>query len=457
MYRGKIKQIHFVGIGGAGMSGIAEVLLNLGYRITGSDLRRNKATQRLQQLGCRISYGHAPENVRGADVVVVSSAVPFSNPEVQEAHRLRIPVIPRAEMLAELMRMKYGIAVAGSHGKTTTTSMIAVVLAHGGLDPTAVIGGRLKSIGGGARLGTGEFLVAEADESDGTFLKLTPAIAVITNVDPEHLDHYGTFDRLKETFCEFANKVPFYGRVVLCLDHPTVRELLPRIKRRTLTYGLSEGAEVRGRVESVGGWQSRFTVFGWGQELGQIDLRVPGVHNVQNALAAIACALELEIPFERIKEALEGFSGVERRLERKGEVYGITVMDDYAHHPAEIQATLRTVRGLSSRVVAVFQPHRFTRVRDLFQEFLVSFDDADLLFLTEIYPAGEQPIDGISGKALYEAMRERLGEKVRYVADRKKIPEEVLPVLRRGDVLITLGAGNIYETAEEILDALRRR
>jgi len=455
MYRGKIHRVHFVGIGGAGMSGIAEVLLNLGYDVTGSDLRRGKATRRLEQLGCRISYGHDPKNVEGADVVVVSSAVKASNPEVQEALRRRIPVIPRAEMLAELMRMKYGIAVAGSHGKTTTTSMIAMVLAHGGLDPTAVIGGRLKSIGGGARLGTGEFLVAEADESDGTFLKLSPAIAVVTNIDPEHLDHYGSFERLKETFCEFTNKVPFYGSAILCLDHPSVREIMPGVKRRVITYGLSEGAEVKGEVIDRGDWESLFAVYHRGKDLGRLRLRIPGVHNIQNALAAVACGLELEVPFERTREALEEFSGVERRLERKGEARGVMVIDDYAHHPSEIKATLETVKALRRRVVAIFQPHRYTRTKLLFEEFLTSFDGADLLFLTEIYPAGESPIDGVSAEGLYRGMRER-GREIYFVPERERLIEEVLPRLREGDLVITLGAGNIYETAEEILEALRR-
>ncbi|RLA85452.1 MAG: UDP-N-acetylmuramate--L-alanine ligase, partial [Deltaproteobacteria bacterium] len=333
MYRGKIRQIHFVGIGGSGMSGIAEVLHNLGYRITGSDLRPNKATRRLETLGCQVFYGHNPRYVNGADVVVVSSAVPSDNPEVQEALRRKIPVIPRAEMLAELMRMKYGIAVAGSHGKTTTTSMIAQVLAHGGLDPTAVIGGRVKGIGCGARLGTGEFLVAEADESDGSFMKLTPTIVIITNIDPEHLNFYGSFKRLKEAFCEFANKIPFYGTAILCWDHPTVREIIPRVKRRVISYGITEGANIRGIIEQMGGWESTFRVHLGGETLGRVRLRVPGEHNVQNALAAIACGLELGLEFGVIKEALEGFGGVERRLENKGEVKGVLVIDDYAHHP----------------------------------------------------------------------------------------------------------------------------
>ncbi len=454
MYRGKIRQIHFVGIGGSGMSGIAEVLHNLGYRITGSDLRPNKATRRLEALGCQVFYGHNPRYVDGADVVVVSSAVPSDNPEVQEALRRKIPVIPRAEMLAELMRMKYGIAVAGSHGKTTTTSMVAQVLAHGGLDPTAVIGGRVKGIGCGARLGTGEFLVAEADESDGSFMKLTPTIVIITNIDPEHLNFYGNFKRLKEAFCEFANKIPFYGTAILCWDHPTVREIIPRVKRRVISYGITEGANIRGIIERMEGWESTFRVQLGDGVLGRVKLRVPGEHNVQNALAAIACGLELGLEFEVIREALEGFGGVERRLENKGEVRGVLVIDDYAHHPTEIRTTLKAVRPLGRRVVAVFQPHRYTRLRDLFEEFLTCFDDADLLFITEIYPAGEDPIEGISGRRLYEAIRERMGEKVFFVPERKGIPEEIRRYLKEGDLVITLGAGNIWEVSEEILQLL---
>lgn len=453
MYRGKIKRIHFVGIGGTGMSGIAEVLHNLGYEVSGSDLRPNKATLRLESLGCRVHYGHDRRYVEGVDVVVYSSAVPADNPEIQEAFKRQIPVIPRAEMLAELMRMKYGIAVAGSHGKTTTTSMVAQVLAQGGLDPTAVIGGRVKGIGCGARLGTGEFLVAEADESDGTFMKLSPTIVVVTNIDPEHLNFYGTFENLKGAFLEFCNKIPFYGAAILCWDHPVVREIMALVRRRTVSYGLGEGASIRAVIEEKGKWETLFEIKVKGKALGRIRLRVPGVHNVQNALAAVACGLELDIPFSAIKEALEGFDGVERRLEKKGEVKGILIIDDYAHHPSEIRATLEAVKGLGRKVVAVFQPHRYTRLRDLFGDFLQCFEDADLLFLTEVYPAGEPPIEGISGLALYKALKERHRE-VHYVPDREDIPRHLLPHLRGGEVILTLGAGNISETAEEILEAL---
>lgn len=454
MYRGRIRKVHFVGIGGAGMSGIAEVLHNLGYQVSGSDLKPNKATMRLESMGCRISYGHAPENVGGTDVVVVSSAVPLDNPEIQEAIRRKIPVIPRAEMLAELMRMKYGIAVAGSHGKTTTTSMIAQVLACGGLDPTAIIGGRVKGFGGGARLGTGEFLVAEADESDGTFMMLSPTIVVVTNVDPEHLDHYGNFENLKKAFVDFANKVPFYGVAILCWDHPVVRELASQMRRRYISYGLNEDAEVRGEVGEVFTWGSLFEVEVKGKKLGQIRLRVPGLHNVQNSLAAVACGLELGIPFGAIKEALEEFSGVERRLEKKGEVKGILIIDDYAHHPSEIRATIEALKPLGRRMLAIFQPHRYTRLKNLFSDFLGCFDGVDLLVVTEVYPAGEKPIEGVNGKAFFEAIKERLGPRVYFVAEREEVPKIVLEHVRQGDVVLTLGAGNIWEAAEEIIRRL---
>jgi len=436
------------------MSGIAEVLHNLGYRVTGSDLKPNKATRRLEELGCKVFYSHDPRYVEGADVVVVSSAVPFTNPEVQEALKRGIPVIPRAEMLAELMRMKYGIAVAGSHGKTTTTSMIAQVLAHGGFDPTAVIGGRVKGIGGGARLGAGEFLVAEADESDGSFLSLIPTIVVITNIDREHVNFYGTFERLKEAFVQFANKVPFYGVSILCWDHPVVREVIPLIKKRKITYGLSDESQVKGVVIEKKQWMIMFRVYVEGKALGEIRLKVPGDHNVQNALAALACGLELGIPFEVVKEALEDFKGVERRLEIKGEAQGIMVVDDYAHHPEEIKASLKALSQLGRRIIAVFQPHRYTRLKDLFTEFTECFDGVALLILTEVYPAGEEPIEGVSGLRLYERLKEKVGDRVLYVEEREKIPQFILPILKEGDVVVTLGAGNISEVSEELVRLL---
>jgi UDP-N-acetylmuramate--alanine ligase len=457
VYRSKIRQIHFVGIGGIGMSGIAEVLLNLGYRITGSDAKETEITRRLNQLGCRITYVHQRDNVHGADVVVVSSAIRRDNPEIQEAKAQMIPVIPRAEMLAELMRMKYCIAVAGTHGKTTTTSMAATVLAHAGLDPTMVIGGRLNSLGSSARLGEGEFLVAEADESDGTFLTLSPTIAVVTNIDPEHLDFYDDIEHLKRTFIEFINKVPFYGSSILCLDHPNVRALITAVQKRYITYGINQEANVRGKGIRPEGWGIIFEAWWQDRLLGEVRLNMPGIHNVYNALAAIAVGMELEIAFRTIKEALEGFTGVGRRFELKGETAGIAIIDDYAHHPEEIRVTLAAAKGLGDRrIVALFQPHRYTRTRDLFEEFLSAFAQADALFITDIYPAGEDPIAGVSAEALCQAIEQRGGTEVRYVPDREHLVDEVLPVLRPGDIVMTLGAGNIWETSEAIVEALRK-
>ena len=456
MYRGRIRQIHMVGIGGAGMSGIAEVLLNMGYRVTGSDIRETKVTKRLASLGCRIHYGHSPENVEGADVVVVSSAIREDNPEVRAAREQAIPVIPRAEMLAELMRVKYGVAVAGAHGKTTTTSMIAAVLAQGGLDPTVVIGGRLKGLGGGARLGEGDFMVAEADESDGSFLRLSPTVAVVTNIDREHIDFYGDMDHLKEAFLEFMNKVPFYGSAILSMDDEHLQELIPHLRKRYITYGLSSQADVRAEEVERGRWEVSFSVTFREEGLGRIRLPLPGLHNVYNALAAVACGLELEIPFPLIEEALSSFSGVERRFQRKGEVDGVLVIDDYAHHPTEIKATLATARNLGRRVIALFQPHRYSRVKDLFEEFLTAFYDADLLFVTEIYPAGEEPVEGVNAEGLYRGIREHGHRKVQFVPEKERLVPTLLPILSPGDVVITLGAGNIYEVAEELLEELRR-
>ena len=458
MYRKGRRRIHFVGIGGIGMSGIAEVLLNLRYTITGSDLKETEITRRLSQLGCEITYGHRRENVRGADVVVVSSAIKESNSEVQEAKALMIPVIPRAEMLAELMPMKYGIAVAGTHGKTTTASMIATVLAHGGLDPTMVIGGRVNSVGSSAKLGTGEFLVAEADESDGTFLKLSPTIAIITNIDPEHLDYYGDMEHLKKTFLQFANKVPFYGSSILCFDHRNVRSLFPYIKKRYITYGLIDGVNVRGKDIAPEGWYVTFQAYWNDRPLGTVILRMPGIHNVYNALAAIACGLELEIEFSFIQEALEGFMGVQRRFQCKGEYAGITVVDDYAHHPEEIRSTLLAAEGLGKeRIVVMFQPHRYTRTRDLFEEFLSIFKPAALLFVTDIYAAGEDPIPGVSSEILVEEIRRHGHDAVYHVPDKDRLTDTVLGYLRPGDLVMTLGAGNIWEVSEAIVEALRDR
>jgi len=458
VYRRNIQQIHFVGIGGIGMSGIAEVLLNLGYGITGSDAKETEITRRLSQLGCRITYDHRKENVQGADVVVISSAIRGDNPEIQEAKARMIPVIPRAEMLAELMRMKYGIAVAGTHGKTTTTSMAATVLAHAGLDPTMVIGGRLNSLGSSAKLGEGEFLLAEADESDGTFLTLSPTIAIVTNIDPEHLDYYDDIEHLKRTFLEFINKVPFYGSSILCLDHINVRSLIPAVHKRYITYGLDREANLRGAGITPGGWGIAFEAWWQDRLLGKVSLKMPGIHNAYNALAAIALGIELEIAFSTIKEALEGFTGVGRRFELKGEAAGVTIIDDYAHHPEEIRVTVAAAKGMGERrIIALFQPHRYSRTRDLFDEFLSAFAQADMLFITDIYPAGEDPIPGVTAEALFQAIKDRGGTEVRYVPDREQLVDEVLPALMPGDIVMTLGAGNIWEVSETIVEALRKR
>jgi len=456
MYRrGKIHHIHFVGIGGIGMSGIAEVLLNLGYHISGSDTKETEVTRRLQSLGCEISYGHRRENLKEADVVVISSAIRHGNPEVEAAEKRLIPVIPRAEMLAELMRMKIGIAIAGTHGKTTTTSLIATVLAAGGLDPTVVIGGRLNSIGSNARLGQGEFLVAEADESDGSFLKLMPTIAVVTNIDPEHLDYYKGIEEIKETFLSFLNKIPFFGLAVLCLDHPNIQSLLPRLKKRFTTYGLTTQADFQAKEIAFEGLSTSFEVVHRHQEIGRLSLRMPGLHNVYNALATLATAFELDIPFQIIQETLRDFSGIQRRFQIKGEKKGILIVDDYGHHPVEIMATLKAARtGWVKRIVAVFQPHRYTRTQALFKDFLTAFYDADVLILTDIYPAGEDRIEGVEAKALFEGLREYGHKDVTYLGDKKEIVEYLLRIISPGDLVITLGAGDIWQVSDELVSRL---
>ncbi len=456
MYRrGKIQHIHFVGIGGIGMSGIAEVLLNLGYHISGSDLKESEVTRRLRTLGCDIAYGHRRENLREADVVVTSSAVRKNNPEVEAAEERLIPVIPRAEMLAELMRMKIGIAIAGTHGKTTTTSLISTVLAAGGLDPTVVIGGRLNSIGSNARLGQGEFLVAEADESDGSFLRLMPTIAVVTNIDPEHLDFYKGIEEIKESFLGFLEKIPFFGLAVLCLDHPNIQSLLPRLKKRFTTYGLTTQADFQAREIVFEGLSTSFDVFHHRQGIGRLSLRMPGVHNVYNALATLATAFELDIPFRVVQETLRDFSGIQRRFQIKGEKKGILVVDDYGHHPVEIMATLKAARtGWAKRIVAVFQPHRYTRTQTLFKDFLTAFYDADVLVLTDIYPAGEDRIEGVESKALFEGLREYGHKDVTYIAEKGEIVDHLLRILSPGDLVITLGAGDIWQVSEELVKRL---
>jgi len=456
MYRKrKIQHIHFVGIGGIGMSGIAEVLLNLGYHISGSDVKETEVTRRLQALGCEIFYGHRKENVREADVVVISSAIRQGNPEIEVAEQRLIPVIPRAEMLAELMRMKIGIAIAGTHGKTTTTSLIATVLAAGGLDPTVVIGGRLNSIGSNARLGQGDFLVAEADESDGSFLKLMPTIAVVTNIDPEHLDYYHGIEEIKEAFLSFLNKIPFYGLAVLCLDHPNIQSLIPRLKKRFTTYGLTTQADFQAKEIVFEGLSATFDALHHQKEIGRLKLQMPGLHNVYNALATLATAFELDIPFEVVQETLRDFSGIQRRFQIKGEKNGILIVDDYGHHPVEIVATLRAARtGWGRRIVAVFQPHRYTRTQALFQDFMTAFNDANVLILTDIYPAGEDRIEGVEAKALYEGIRDYGHKDVTYIADKKEIVNHLLRIITPGDLVITMGAGDIWQVSEELVKQL---
>lgn len=441
------------------MSGLAEVLLTLGNRVSGSDLRESQATERLRRLGGRIFIGHSEDQVdQDVDVVVISTAVKFSNPEVVRARSMRIPVIPRAEMLAELMRMKDGIAIAGSHGKTTTTSMIATVLAEAGLDPTVVIGGRLAEWGGHARLGQGRILVAEADESDGTFLLLSPTIAVVTNIDPEHLDHYGSVAELEASFLAFINKVPFYGLAVLGLDHPRVRSLLREVNKPYVTYGWSPDAQIRGQELGVArhGLPTTVEVMSDGTKLGELTLNLPGRHFVSNALASVAVARELGIPFSTLAAALAKFKGVERRFEIKGEFRGVLVVDDYGHHPEEVRATLKAAReNFQRRLVVVFQPHRYTRTQALFHEFLSAFDDADLLVLTPIYPAGEEPIAGVRSEALYQSIRKRGHLEVRFVPERDSLLSEVVSLVKPGDLFLTLGAGDIHRVGEELIRHLQ--
>ncbi len=447
----KIKKIHFVGIGGIGMSGIAEVLLNLGFTVTGSDLRKTDITARLEELGADVLYGHRQENVQDAHVVVISSAVRQDNPEVVEARRRSIPVIQRAEMLAELMRMKYSIAVAGAHGKTTTTSLVASVLRNAGLDPTCVIGGRLNSLGTNAKLGSSIYLVAEADESDGTFLKLFPTVAVVTNIDLEHLDFYKGMDDIKAAFLAFVNKVPFFGLVIACIDNQNLASLIPSIERRCVTYGLSEKADLRAVDLCHSGFSTRFGVVHKGEKLGEVNLSTPGVHNVVNALAALAVGMELDINFEPMREALEQFSGIHRRLEVKWND-GIKLIDDYGHHPTEIRATLSAIRSMwKGRIIVAFQPHRYTRTRALLDEFVTSFTDADVLVLTEIYAASEERIEGISGSLLADRIRTGGHGNVEFAPTKEEVVRLVSQIAKPGDMVVTLGAGDIYKVGEELI------
>jgi UDP-N-acetylmuramate--alanine ligase len=495
----KIQRVHFVGIGGIGMSGIAEVLLNLGYRISGSDLKRSAVTDRLKSMGATIFEGHAAENVAGADVVVTSSAISSANPEGVEAARLHVPVIQRAEMLAELMRLKYGIAIAGMHGKTTTTSMVAAVLAAGGLDPTVVVGGRVDAMGSNARLGRSQYLVAEADESDRSFLKLSPILSVVTNIDREHMDCYRNMQDVKRAFLEFMDRVPFYGMLVLCNDDQLLRRLFPKIRRRMLTYGTRKGSDflialkrnsarrsghppsdTEGEVHAPSGWNS-FTVSYRGADLGDFRLHVPGLHNVLNATAAIAVGIGLDIPVANIREALGNFRGVDRRFQLRGEAGGVAVIDDYGHHPTEIKATLAAARQCGYRKIhVIFQPHRYTRTRDLMDEFATAFFDADSLFVLDIYAASEQPIEGITGEALARKIAENTNSHwdtshnsnkktasasssrtlrqpgdVRSVSSFEDAVSAAITAAQPGDIILTLGAGSVSQVGPMLLEAMQ--
>jgi UDP-N-acetylmuramate--alanine ligase len=458
MYRKKY-HIHFVGIGGIGMSGIAELLLNLGYTVSGSDLKSSEITERLKRFGGLILKGHAEDHVGNADVVVVSSAVDADNPEVRAARQASIPVIPRAEMLAELMRLKYSIAVAGAHGKTTTTSIVSAVLDRGGLDPTVVIGGKLKSIGTNARLGEGDFIVAEADESDGSFLKMSPTIAVVTNIDREHLDHYPDLDAIKSAFLEFIDRIPFYGLAVLCLDNESVQSLIPEIKKRYTTYGMSTQADVQARNLIFEGLRSRFTLHHQGEPLGDIRLNLPGIHNVYNAMASVAVGFELGIPFETVKAALETVEGVQRRLEIKSDVNGITIVDDYGHHPTEIKTTLQAAKEAwpDRRMVVVFQPHRYSRTRALFDEFTRSFYQSDVLLVLPIYSAGENVIEGVDSSSMCDGIRQHGHKEVICKDTIAAAVAGLKDILVPGDILLTLGAGDVWKVGEDILRELGPR
>jgi UDP-N-acetylmuramate--alanine ligase len=458
MFRGRVRHVHFIGVGGIGMSGLAEILRTLEFGVSGSDLRAGENTKNLERLGVRVDIGHRAENVHGADVVVYSSAIDYENPEVRAARLQGIPVIPRAEMLAELMRVKYGIAIAGSHGKTTTTSLVATVLRAAGFDPTVVVGGRMAALGSNARLGEGTMLVAEADESDGSFLRLTPTIAVVTNIDPEHLDFYKTHAILKDAFVQFIEKVPFYGLAVLCLDHPHVQDLLPRIQRRHVTYGLTPQATYHARSLAFRGLSTSFLAFHRDKPLGEFTVRMPGQHNVLNTLAAIAVADELEVPLDVVKEALSTFHGVARRFTVVDVVDGVALVDDYGHHPAEVEATLSAARkAYEGRILVAFQPHRYTRTQSLFDEFTRAFNNADQLFLTDIYPAGEKPIASVSSRLLADAIAEHGHHGVRYYPDRAEMCAQLARAARPGDVVIALGAGDINKILSVVASLLGAR
>jgi len=452
MFLGKTQRIHFIGIGGSGMSGIAEVLINQDYEVSGSDPSSNRVTDHLKALGADIRHNHSAQNVRGKHVVVVSSAISEDNVEVQAAREQSIPVIPRAEMLAELMRMKYGIAIAGTHGKTTTTSLVATVLAAGNLDPTVVIGGRIKNMGGHAKLGQSQYLIAEADESDGSFLKLSPTLAVVTTLDEEHMDFYRTMQNMKSTFLQFLNKIPFYGAAILCLDDANLQSLLPRIEKRTITYGLKSQADYTARNISVEGLKTYFTVYHQGKKLGKILSGALGRHNVCNTLAAVAVGMELNMDFSTIAESLKTFTGVQRRFEILKQSESLIIVDDYGHHPAEIQATLSTAKEVwpDRRLVIVFQPHRYSRTKYLMESFFSSFNDADQLLLLDIYSAGEEAEEGIHSQRIAEGVKEFGHKNVEYIGSTESVIPHLQKILKPGDILMTLGAGNIGELSHKL-------
>ena len=453
MIWGKYKKIHFVGIGGAGMSGIAEILHNLGFEITGSDIQESEVIDYLRSIGIKIFIGHKPENVNMADVMVISSAIKEDNIEVKTAREMQIPVIKRAEMLAELMRMKYSIAVSGAHGKTTTTSMLGEVLTHAGLDPTVIVGGKVMGAQSGARVGKSNFLVAEADESDMSFLKLFPTVAVITNIDLEHVDTYGNLEHIKQAFVEFANKVPFYGSCIINLDWETNTSILPLIERKKITYGISRQAEIRAEDIKLEGFSSSYSLYIGSKNIGRVHLNVPGIHNVVNSLTAIAVAIELNIPINKVIEGLEHFKGVKRRLEVKGEKNGILVIDDYGHHPTEIITTLNAIKNFwKGRIVVVFQPHRYTRTRDLYEKFGPAFMDSDLVYILPIYPAGERPIEGITHELIYNAVKRAGHKHVKMLNSQEGCLKELKKEIKKGDLLLTQGAGNVYKIGERFLN-----
>ncbi|MEE9270062.1 MAG: UDP-N-acetylmuramate--L-alanine ligase [Candidatus Krumholzibacteria bacterium] len=455
VYLGRTRRIHFVGIGGIGMSGIAEVLLNLGFEVSGSDLRRSDTTDNLQKLGATVHISHKAENVAGADVVVYSSAVNATNPELVEAKKNVVPTIPRTEMLAELMRLKFAVTVAGSHGKTTTTSLVSSVLACGGLDPTVVVGGKLKAIGSNARLGGSRYIIAEADESDGKFVQLPSSIAVITNIDLEHLDFYPDLEAIKDAFVEYAGRVPFYGSVILCADDPNVVSIMPRIRKRKVTYSLGGAGDLQGSVRKRGEYGCVFDVKHQDETLGEIRAGLPGDHYVRNALAAVAIGLELDIPFEAIKRGIEDFEGVGRRFEIKGDAGGVTVVDDYGHHPTEIAATILAARqSYNKRLMVFFQPHRYTRTQALAEQFGNCFAGAHTVFITDIYAAGEAPIPGVSSDLIIEGVRRAGGIEVYHAASFHHMVELAMERVKDGDLVLTLGAGDIYKVGEMLLQRL---